>query len=212
MQTKILLTSCSPLKVEGIKKYFKEFKGLKNDDIKIDTFNVNSHELVAQPINGSIEMCAKQRLKFTLNSSNDVKCYDFIISIENGLYTKSRSDVCYAVIIKGNCDQLSDGKGDLIGIGKYEIPASTMDKTNLINAAFDQLEKESIVKCESEYGTIEGYKTTLGKIINWRNHKISHNNWMLTLVNFDRVDQISYAIANAMQDLNKKCQFKDKFL
>ena len=193
---KILLTSKSPIKRKIVQKYFNNFNNEKTN-VELNCFDYTDRGLPPQPINNSIQLCAKQRLEFALNDPKvNYKDYDYFISIENGVDTETRADICYVVVkfIKNNTE--------LIGMGYNTISVGDWIDHSILNTAFDKLNFYPIVTHQTEnYGEIVGYPITVGEILQKMDKKINPKNWMSTLTLRDRESQIMMALCCAVHDL-----------
>ena len=170
----IILPSMSKLKQTAIKRVFGELQNIQQ---------IQTETICEQPlgIQNTIEIC-KNRIQQVLNMKQQLKNWDncdFIISIENGinLDTVTPMDfvVCGLYSIKLNRIYIESGGINLKNISNCLI---IKDSNSKINEYYDLLEKVNS-------------KTTFGSLIHNQNNEIPANNWMESLCNLSRVEQIS---------------------
>jgi len=169
----VLLTSESPLKLRVIKDFFPP------DGYTITCIDSSSCGLPAQPVDCAFE-CAKIRLDRAKEILHP-KTFDYYVSIENGVETSDLTDVC-SVIIEHNNISISS-----VGIIRYPIRFNHWEKLQT---------HPTVIK-----GSISGYDKTIGDIVHEENPTSDPKNWVLTIHNLNREDQIRSSIGCAMVQL-----------
>lgn len=197
MSKNILLLSTSSLKLDAVNEAFTV-------DNHITTCACSIPGFPEQPIvdakNTGFHF-AKERMNFAKNKNNFDE-YDYVISIENCMLLSLKTmndpwpgDVCYVLIYS---------KGLLAHGESYGIAIDPKYSDALLYE-----NKRKYVKYNNK---IYGFSITIGEIINQENSNIDPKNWMKTLFNIDRKDQIIDAVLNALKDLYEKENIKKYLL
>ena len=170
-KAKFALCSKSKLKLEALLPYMSYNLAEKHDLDTIKGSDTGSN----QPF--GIEntfTCAKKR-------ADDVKGYDFVISIENGAFIndhKFPQDIC-AVIIKDCSTGKIYSNKDKIMETVIMIPDG---KSLYENVKINGISKNKL-----------GYNITFGRLLSDK-YKVPDNNWMEKLCNFPRQRQIGIGL------------------
>lgn len=170
----LLLCSSSPIKLEAVKAIFP------NCNVTCMNAEIN---IPPQPFDSGKE-CAHARLKYCKAKAYPMT-YDYYVAIENELHKRYALDqfVDIAQVVIEHKSILVNSDGD-IGV---DVPKIYFDKLhkhrNLCGYLFD------------------GFDKTLGEIIQEENPSVDPKNWMLTLNNVNRVDQIKSSLSKALIEL-----------
>ena len=195
MDKTLLLLSTSAVKHEAAKKY--AFPYIYTD---IKTFACAISGFPEQPIvdkgNTGFHF-AKERMNFARNQ-NDFDEYGFVVSIESCMKYMDQgnlTDICYVLVYSKGL--LAHGESFGIDVDKkYADALSTENNHNMV-----YYNKK-----------VYGYKITVGDIIHKMNPEIDSKNWMKILNGIDREKQISYALKQAMTNLQNQINTKESLL
>lgn len=198
---KILLTSISKIKLQALTEFAKEFTNLT-----ISTYDCSGCNLPNQPFGtdkGTFH-CAKERINY-VTKNIDPNEFDYIVSIENGIvYTNKilfdngvmrckTMDVCCVLILH---------RGLLSASTSFGIPLDEKYISKLI--------QENTLIRYNKY--IEGYNITLGNLIKQDIPDIDPTNWMKTLNNIDRFDQIIDGLHNCFSNLHDQLEIRNEII
>lgn len=176
----ILLASNSHIKIVSVKNYFQ--KNLKsNKQINIKSVHCDKVKLPNQPLDDSVKYCSFARLEYVKSICDTCK-FDYIISIENGIDTKTASDYCFVIIQYRNL--FAYGESFKVEFGQELL---------------DELSKKTTITNINK--NIYGFDKTLGSLLHDKDSTIKSNNWIKKFSKFDRFQQIYDGIFNAMYQL-----------
>lgn len=192
MNLSVLLTSESALKIQAVKSFFKE---TLDKDVDVKGINCSECKLPEQPIVNTLNngfYCAKERMNFGRTKEN-FDDYDYVVSIE------SIVDISFSNI-EDKCCILIYHKGILAHGESFGI--------NFDIKYYEHLENN--YKLIEYNNKIYGYECTIGEIIHNDNSETDSKNWMKTICNIDRADQIKSGIKKAFNKLEKYRNIKDE--
>lgn len=193
---KVLLASESKIKEEAVKNWFSNV--LNKDLVTIKKINISDSLLPPQPINtGGILSCS-DRIKFVERQHKSNKYeYDYIISIENFLKVENGKFMdCVQVNIK---NIITDIVHTMTG-GEIEITyKNVIEYPNIVNCIDELIKNYEISNKKYIY---DGCETTFGDLINKHYSDISAKNWMKTISNLNRKDQILSVLKNLNDKIN----------
>ena len=181
---KVLLASESKIKEEAVKNWFSNV--LNKDLVTIKKINISDSLLPPQPINtGGILSCS-DRIKFVERQHKSNKYeYDYIISIENFLKVEN--------------GKITDIVHTMTG-GEIEITyKNVIEYPNIVNCIDELIKNYEISNKKYIY---DGCETTFGDLINKHYSDISAKNWMKTISNLNRKDQILSVLKNLNDKIN----------
>ena len=179
------LATKSPIKVAAVGQFFEK---LGVTHLIIDTVDCAGCKLPPQPIDCGSE-CIRRRIQFARPRFERNFNY-IVIAIESDMVKKGEEyyDIAHVrmELLKPVED---DGTADyIVGVGRSDPILCPI----------------SAIKLESSKGYTEGkvfgYEITGGEILH-RIHGVDPKNWMKTLANVDRLDQITQALSVAFTDL-----------
>lgn len=202
---KILLTSESQIKQKAVTDFFQ--KQFPQNDILIESKSVNNLQLPEQPLNKGGKLCCKKRLDHVMTLFNDeqLKEYDFIISIENYIDTMKCNDYVYIYFYHNN--HYYHVKGNIYVPCDIQLLTQLLYDCKYLPLIENENDDEEILGIEKTYGSIENniddqYEKQLdeltGNLIKSENHELTtisnkSDNWMLKY-GIDRKDQIIEAL------------------
>lgn len=192
---KIILASENKIKENAVKEWFK--KSINNDLVSIKNINITDKLLPPQPINTGGLLNCSDRIKFIIKNVDDIKNYDYIISIENYLKIEDNKVIdCVYVKIK---DLLINTEYSAVG-GDIEISYNILKEypkfVDIVQQLLDNYENTN-----KNY-IFDGCEMTLGELINKTYPEIDSNNWMKKLCNRDRKEQILSVLEKINYQIN----------
>jgi len=136
--------------------------------------------------------------------------YDFFVSVENGVNTSTKSDICYAVIGSITKDRVRE---TLTGVACDRIDSTDFIRgLELYTEAFEELKSLKLVEYSSQkYGKLMGYDTTVGELLQKADPSLDPKNWMETLCNYSRASQVWEALTDALRQLESKKLARDAY-
>ncbi len=169
---RIASASKSYIKSNTVKDYFtNKVYELNGKKLKIFPIDITYALLPNQPLNKDGPKSCKKRLTYVVECfSNKVYHYDYIVSIENFINTKTQKDYCYVIVRKSIEDEIEEHYGISYGI--------SCNPDILI---------ECLIQTEKTYGDL----------IHEKDETIPSNDWMSS-VGYPRKDQIQNALYHAL--------------
>jgi non-canonical (house-cleaning) NTP pyrophosphatase len=193
---KIILCSKSDIKINALRKWLhNKYNNIK---FEITTLSIDNPSRISpdQPINIGGLTCCHDRIKQTeINYSSEVKKNKYIVSIENSINVKDDklSDVVNVVIKNLETNAVYVKTGSEITIN-YNI----LDKYPKFLKILDEF--TTSYKTTSTNYVFNGCQETLGSLINKYYTNVPKDNWMKTLFNIDRIDQI-YKLLSSIENI-----------